>query len=532
MQKVATTYRINSLTSPEGLNELVYSERPANMADLLDDTASKCGDREALIKQDVRLSYKQFAFSVSCMASALYHRFGVRKGDRVALMLRNSVEFVVSLFANARIGAITVPLNTALKGEELSFQLNDSGATVLIVEPDFYELIAEIRPLTKGVKHIFVTGGKPAAGTGCFSELLEDKNYAPVKEKMDETDGLVIMYTSGTTGKPKGALLSHRGVIASAMNAAHLCGSRPGRDKMLIIVPLFHITGVAMALTSAIYTGIPVIIAERFKAAEALKTIEAERITTIVAVPTMFWLMLNAPEFSRHNLSSLRFLAAGGAAVPDDVVKACVAKLPGVQFAPGYGLTEASGITHSIVSLEEALSKPGSVGRVMPLLDASVVDSAGKELSPGEIGELLIRGCQVMKEYWHNPKATQETITGGWLHTGDIARITEDGYTYILDRKKDMINRGGEKIFSIEVENILYRNPKVLEAAIVAVPDKVFGEQIKAVLVLKPGERATAEEIQHFCRQHLAEYKVPRYVEFREILPRNPAGKVIKDRLK
>lgn len=304
------------------------------------------------------------------------------------------------------------------------------------------------------------------------------------------------------------------------------------RDKILVVVPLFHITGLAIAFCSAVYAGIPAVIVKRFKASDSLKIIEEEKVTTMVAVPTILWLMLNAPEFAQYNLSSLRQFAAGGSASPEELLKACAAKLPGVQLMPGYGLTEAAAMTHTTTSLDEALSKLGSAGRVLSILDTKVVDSSGRELPPGEAGELLVKGCQVMKEYWNNPEATRETIVDGWLHTGDIAKITEEGYVYILDRMKDMIIRGGENIYSIEVENVLYRNPKVLEAAVVGVPDPVFGEQVKAALVLKSGEQATIEEIQEFCGKYLAYYKVPKYVEFRESLPRNPAGKVIKAQLK
>jgi long-chain acyl-CoA synthetase len=534
MLKVPTTYRIDKLVTPEGHTEWVYADRPRNLTELLKNTVSKYADREGPMDENARLTYRQFASSVSNVAAALYHHYGIRKGDRVALMLRNGLEFATSLFAIARIGAITVPLNTGLRGEEMAYQLKDSGAVLLIIEPEFHELLAEASSGIEGVKHIFVTGGEPPAGTIAFSELLKDKGHAPaaVEVEVGETDSAVIMYTSGTTGRPKGALLPHKGVIASAMNVSQLYGWRAERDRMLIVVPLFHITGLAQALGSSIYTGNPVVLAKRFKAVDTLKIIEEEKITTMIAVPTIFWLMLNAPEFDQYNLSSLRFLATGGAPVPEDLIKLCAEKLPGVEIAPGYGLTEANGMCHTTLTTDEALSKPGSVGRAVPILDAKVVDSSGRDLPPGETGELLVKGCQTLKEYWNKPEATRETIVDGWVHTGDVGMIAEDGYTYIFDRLKDMIIRGGENIYSIEIENVLYQNPKILEAAVVGVPDTVFGEQVKAALVLRPGEQATVEEIQEFCGKHLAYYKVPKYIEFRESLPRNPAGKVIKGDLK
>lgn len=532
MQKLATKYKLVKLETPEGYAEWVYADRPGNLTELLDNTVNKYADHEGFVDLGNRPSYRQVASSVNKVASALYHNYGVRKGDRVALMLRNGLEFVISFFALAKIGAIVVPLNIALKGEELAFQVKDSGAALLIVEHDFQELIAEVSSGIGGVKQIFVTGGEPMAGTIAFSELLKDEEQTPVVVTVDENDSAVLMYTSGTTGKPKGALLSHKGIIASAMNAASLCDLRNGRDKMLVVAPLFHIIGIAMALSASIYAGIPAIFIKRFKAVDTMKTIEEEKVTAMFGVPTIFWLLLNAPEFDQYDLSSLSFLASGGAASPEDLLKCSAGKLPGVKLTPGYGLTEANGMIYSTVTLDEALSRPRTSGRALPTVDGKVVDSKGRELPPGEAGELLIRGCQVMKEYWNNPEATRETIVNGWLHTGDIAKITEDGYLYIFDRMKDMIIRGGENIYSIEVENVLYRNPKVLEAAVFGVPDPVFGEQVKAAVVLRPGEQATEEEIQEFCGEYLAYYKVPKYVEFREDLPRNPAGKVTKDALK
>lgn len=529
--KWKATYRIIKLENPDGRTEWVYADRPKNLTELLHNTVDKYGEQEGLIDTNIRLSYRQLASSVSNMASSLYYNYGIRKGDRVALMLRNGFEFVTSFFALARLGALAVPLNTALKSEELAFPIKDSGSTLLIMEPEFYELIAEVSSRIE-VKHIFTTGSESTAKTVAFSELLKREERAPVELEVDEMDSAVILYTSGTTGRPKGAILSHRGIIASAMNNAQLCHLRVGQDKMLVVAPLFHITGIAMTLCSAIYSGIPIVPVKRFKAVDTLKIIEEEKVTVMLGVPTVFWLMLNAPEFQRYNLSSLRCLAAGGSATPEDLLKRCAEKLPGVQLLPGYGLTEANGMTHSTISIDEALRNPGSVGRAVPIIDAKVVDSSGKEMPPGQPGELLVRGCQVMKGYWNNPEATRETVVEGWLHTGDITAITQEGYTYILDRMRDMIIRGGENIYSIEVENVLYQNPKVLEAAVVGVPDEAFGEQVKAVLVLRPDEQATPEEIQEFCKMHLANYKVPRYVEFRESLPRNPAGKVIKDNLK
>jgi acyl-CoA synthetase (AMP-forming)/AMP-acid ligase II len=441
-------------------------------------------------------------------------------------MLRNGWEFSVSFFALAKIGAIAVPLNTAYKGEEAAFQINDSGSIMLIVDSAFRDIITEIKPEIPQVRNICVTE------TEEFMNLLKEKVYTAVHAEVDEMDSAIIMYTSGTTGRPKGAVLSHKGLIAEAMCVAELLDWRPGRDKNLCPVPLFHVTGLAMNFCGSICAGIPIVYMKKFNAVDALKIIGEEKITTMIGVPTIMWLMLNSPEFDHSKLSSLRCFASGGSAAPEELLKACAEKLPGFELCPGYGLTEACGMTMTTLSLDEALRHKGSVGRNIPLIEAKVVDGSERELPPGEAGELLIRGCQALKEYWNRPEATQKTMVDGWVHTGDVAKVDEEGYFYILDRIKDMINRGGEKIWSLEVENVLYRNPKILEAAVVGVPDAIFGEEVKAVIAPKPGEKATAEEIQEFCSRYLAKFKVPKFVEFRETLPRNPAGKVIKGELK
>jgi acyl-CoA synthetase (AMP-forming)/AMP-acid ligase II len=526
MRKFPTKYKLVEGIAPGGYNERVYANRTKNLAELLANTVAKYGDLEGIISTDSRLIYKQFASLMDHVSSGLYHKYGIRKGDRVALMLRNGWEFSVSFFALVKLGAIAVPLNTAYKGEEAAFQLNDSGSIMLIVDSAFRDVITEIRAEISKVRNICVTE------TEEFLELLKEKEYTTVNVQVDEMDSAVIMYTSGTTGRPKGAVLSHNGLIAEAMCVAELLDWRPGRDKNLCPVPLFHVTGLVMNFCGSVYAGIPVVFMKRFNAVDALKIIEEEKITTMIGVPTIMWLMLNVQEFDHSKLSSLRCFAAGGSATPEELLKACSEKLPGFKLCPGYGLTEACGMTLTTTSLDEALSHKGSVGRAIPLIEAKVVDSSERELPLGEAGELLMRGCQTLKEYWNNPEATRKTIVDGWVHTGDVAKMDEEGYVYILDRIKDMINRGGEKIWSLEVENVLYRNPKVLEAAAVGVPDTIFGEEVKAVIVLKPGEKATPEEIQEFCSRYLAKFKVPKYVEFRDALPRNPAGKVVKGELK
>lgn len=526
IKKLNSKYKISEIKNPFGYNELVYTERPKNLSELLHNSVSKYGELEAIIGSDYRLNYNQFASLIYNVARGLYHQYGIRKGDRISLMLRNGWEYAVIFFAIGSIGAIAVPLNTAFKGEEASFQINDSGSKMIFLDEEFIDVIKGIKSEIVNVKNIIVVGKRD------FEDLLSYKTQKGIDIQVEETDNLVIMYTSGTTGRPKGAVLTHKGIIAEAMWISELFDWQPKRDKNLCPVPLFHVTGLVMDLCGAIFSGIPSVFMKKFSVLDTLKIIDKEKITTMIGVPTILWMMLNHPDFDQYNLESLRSYGAGGSATPEELVELCLKKLPNLNLCPGYGLTEACGMTLTTIDIQEALKYNGSSGRPIPLIDIKVVDEGGKELPFGIPGELIIRGCQLLKEYWNNPEATNRTLSEGWLHTGDIARIDDEGYVYILDRIKDMINRGGEKIWSLEVENVLYRNPKILEAAVIGVEDPVFGEEVKAVVVLKEGEKATSEEIQEFCSRYLAKFKIPKYIEFKESLPRNPAGKIIKEKLK
>lgn len=526
IKKIPTKYKVSQIPTPSGYSETVYTERPKNLSELLSTTVTKKGELEAIITSDNRLTYNQFASLVNNLSKSLYYEYGIRKGDRVSIMLRNGWEFGVIFFSLVSIGAIAVPLNTAYKGEEAAFQINDSGSKMLFTDEEFLDVIMGIKSEIRNVDNIILTGNEE------FKRLIVDKDYKDMNAQVDEMDSAVIMYTSGTTGRPKGAVLSHRGLIAEAMCICELFDWQAERDKNLCPVPLFHVTGLVMNFCGAVYAGIPTVFMKKFSAVDALKIIAKQRVTTMIGVPTILWLMLNSPEFDHYDLSSLRLFGAGGSATPQELIDLCLKKIPELNLCPGYGLTEACGMTITTTSIQEASSHKGSIGRAIPLIDIKVVDMEGNELPFGEPGELLIRGCQTLKEYWNNPEATKKAISNGWLHTGDIAKIDKEGYVYILDRMKDMINRGGEKIWSLEVENVLYRNPKILEAAAVGVPDPIFGEEVKVVIVLREGERATPEEIQEFCGRYLAKFKIPKYVEFRDALPRNPAGKVIKEILK
>ncbi|MBW1781712.1 MAG: AMP-binding protein, partial [Deltaproteobacteria bacterium] len=363
-----------------------------------------------------------------------------------------------------------------------------------------------------------------------FRELAEYESTTFEKPDISEWDLSNIMYTSGTTGQPKGAMQFHRGSIATAMLTSEYLNYRHGRDRNLCVIPLFHVTGLSMNFIGSVFAGIPVVFMKKFHTEEALQLVEKERITVMVSVITVYWLMLNNKNFDKYDLSSLREIVYGGSPAAADVVHQMREKLPGVLLHNGFGMTE----THAFDTYlqdKDVISHIESVGQILPLVDMKIVDHKGKEVPVGEPGELLLKGSKVVRGYWNKPEVNKEAFTDGWLHSGDIARIDEDGYVYILDRIKDMINRGGEKIYSIEVENVLYGNPKIMEAAVFGVPHEVFGEQVKAAVVPKPDQTLTEQEVIDFCAQRLANYKVPVAVVFLDELPRNPGGKVVKSRL-
>lgn len=526
MQKIQLNLELVEVTTPLGFRELVIKNRARNLSEILTVTARRFGSRKAIIGPNSSLSYEQFVAFADHLSATLIYTYGIQKGDRVAIMLNNGWEFAVSFFALMKLGAIAVPLNIAYKDEEIAFQLDDSGSSMVITDVQFHHVVDKSR--SKIGKSI------PVLLTDTDEFLCATNSSVPgrVNIPVDEMDNAVIMYTSGTTGTPKGAVLSHRNLIANAMCMSEIMNWQPGKDNHLCPVPLFHVTGLVMNLCGCVYAGIPVVFMEKFKVADALNLIDKEQITTAIGVPTIMWLMINATEFNQNKVRSLRCFAAGGSSSPEELLKTCKNKVPELELCPGYGLSETTGMVITNVSIDDALSHLGSVGRALSLIDIKVVDNSERTLPVGEAGELMVRGCQVFKEYWNNPEATQKSLVNGWVHTGDVAKIDQDGYVYILDRIKDMINRGGEKIWSLEIENVLYRNPKILEAVAVAVPDPVFNEEVKAVIVLKQNEYASSEEIREFCGKFLARYKVPKYVEFRESLPRTAAGKVLKRNLK
>jgi long-chain acyl-CoA synthetase len=512
-----------------GFKGRAYKNRPKSLGDMLENTVKKYPEKEGFIAGDWRLTFREFDGIVNRIAAGLQEN-DVKKGDRVALLLGIGMEFMVSFFALMKLGAVAVPLNTRFKGDELAYEINHSESRMLILDAENWPYIESVREQLTTIEKIYFNGSNVPAGNIPFSALSENTKDTFVKPDLSETDNAAIMYTSGTTGKPKGAILHHLGFVLSAMQVADFMAYGQG-DKVICCVPLFHATGIGLVAIPAIFAGIPCVFLRTFKVKDFLEVMSSEKVTIYKGVITVLWLMVNHPDFDKYDFSSFRLSIPGGSAATEEEIKGILNKLPHLKLSLGYGMTESQGFD-VIVPFEEMGKEITCVGKLLPLVDAAILDDEGHELPPGSVGEIALKSAKNSKGYWKNPEATRAAITNGWFRTGDLGRMDDRGFVFLLDRKKDMINRGGEKIYSREVENVIASHQKVLEATAVAAPDRVFGEVVKAVIVLKPGETATEEEIRQFCAERLADFKIPRYVEFVDSLPRNPAGKVVKAQLR
>ena len=506
----------------------------------------------ALIFFNRHFSYSWLGEQVNRLATAL-GRLGVKRGDRVAIMLPNCPQYVVSYFGVLRAGGIVVQTNPLYVERELEFQLNDAGAETIIALDHLWPRIERIRKGTP-LKRVILTGladympfplnllypikarregnfiGLPGGGAALsFKDVLASHGPTPPEVRIDPAEDVaVLQYTGGTTGLSKGAMLTHRNLVANATQCKEwIAEARPGEEVILAALPLFHSYGMTTCMNFAVLMHSPMVLLPRFSALEAMKAIEKHKVTFFPGAPTMYVALNNHPEVKRYHLNSVKACISGSAALPVEVQQR-FQELTGGRLVEGYGLSEASPVTHANPIWGK--NKIGTIGLPWPDTDARIVDleTGARELGLGEIGELCIKGPQVMKGYWKRPDETAQTLRNGWLYTGDVARADEEGYFAIVDRKKDMIIAGGYNIYPREVEEVLFEHPKVMEAAVAGIPDAYRGETVKAYVVLKPGEKASAEEIIEFCRERMAKYKAPRAVEFRDSLPKTMVGKVLR----
>jgi long-chain acyl-CoA synthetase len=529
-----------------GIPTRVWKNAPATLGDILRASAGH-GDAAFLVYEDDVWSFDRHFRTAAHLAHLLRDRYGVREGDRVAIAMRNYPEWSVAFWAAAAAGAVVVPLNSWWTGEELQYGLADSATKVLFADPEraaSLEAWREEMPDLEAVVVARATSERPVPAWAAAWESVvgegPERVELPVVSVGPEDDA-TIFYTSGTTGRPKGALGTHRNICTNPMSllyvnarAALRSGASPApagageQNAYLLSVPLFHATGCHSILVTNLLVGGKLVMMHRWDPGRALELIERERITTFGGVPTMVLQVLDHPDFAKRDTSSVRSVGYGGAPAPPELVRRIAQHFHSSPASNGYGLTETSSLS-TMNSGEDYLAKPDSVGPPVPVVTVKVVDPDGRELPVGEVGELWIKGPNVVKGYWNKPEATAAVFTDGWLHTGDVARLDDEGFVYIVDRAKDMLIRGGENVYCVEIEGVLYEHPAVADAAVIGIPHPTLGEEVGAVVTLRPGTSATEDELREFVGRRLAAFKVPVRVWFHDgELPRNPAGKVLK----
>ncbi len=511
-----------------------------NTTDFLSIATSICPDKTAIVFEGKRYAFRQLSERVNRLANGLA-KLGVRKGDRVALMQVNCNQCVETYFAVAKLGGIYVPLNYRAKGSELPYMLNSAEANTLFVGERYTDMVNAIRSELKTVK-TYISVEAKHDGMVFYEDLIAKSPNTEMATEIGDNDTTILMYTAGTTGFPKGVMLPHSSFTIYVLE--NVTPADPDtEEKNILTVPLYHVAG-TQAMMAAIYGGRTLVMERQFDAKEWMELVEKEKANRAMMVPTMLKQLMDNPEFAKHDLSSLKVITYGAAPMPFEIISKALEVFPGVQFINAFGQTEtASTITmlgpedHVISGTKEErekkLKRLSSIGKPMPDIQMKVVDEAGNKLPQGETGEIMAKGPRVMSGYWKDKDKTAKTIDkDGWIHTGDMGYVDEDGYYFLAGRNTDMIKRAGEYISPEELENELRTHPKIEDVAIIGVPDLEWGEVPKAIVVLKKGQKATPEEIMEFCRVKLASFKRPRAVVFADSLPRNPMGKVLKRELR
>ena len=501
-----------------------FCERPRHLWAMVEQAAARNGDGEALVCGDTRLSWQETMRRAREIATG-FTRLGLQRGDRVALLLGNRIEFPLILFAAAQAGLVTVLLGTRQQKPEIAYVLTDCGARLLIHEASLAGRVPDAKDVPE-LAHRIVIDDDAVRST--FARLAD---HPPLKEAVDvnEEDIAMILYTSGTTGRPKGAMLAHCNIIHSSMIFASAM-ALTAKDRSIAAVPLAHVTGAVANITTMTACAGTLIIVAEFKAADYLKVAARERVTQTVMVPAMYNLCLLQSDFDSYDLSAWRIGGFGGAPMPIATIEKLASKIPGLRLINAYGSTETTSPS-TIMPPELTAAHIDSVGLPCPGAQIIVVDSEGREVPRGEIGEIWIHGGSVIKGYWNNPAATAENFTAGFWHSGDLGSIDAENFVRVFDRQKDMINRGGLKIYSAEVESVLAGHAGVVESAIIAKPCPVLGERVHAVIVTR--NDVTHEALRAWCAERLSDYKVPETMELVAApLPRNANGKVMKRQLR
>ncbi len=496
-------------------------------------------NRTATIFEGRRQSYREFGLRVQSLSQAL-RRLGIKRGDRVAIYLLNSAQFLETVYACFELEAVVVPLNTRLAADELVFILNDAECKAFITDETLRAIAATFKSRLQGIEHYIAVGG--GEGFNDYETLLAesgDVSTLPLMSEEVSDESLAgLFYTSGTTGLPKGVMLSHRNLWMNALHSLAVRTPEP-KQNFLHAAPMFHLATFPAVINVTVNGGTHTIL-PRFDLKLMMELIEREQVSSTVLVPTMINFLINHPDFGKHDLGSLQRITYGASPMPVELLKRTMSALPGVEFTQGYGQTESSPLLtaltaedHQIQEDESRVRRLASCGRPIAGVEIKLVNDEGRPVKLGEIGEVVARGPNVMLGYWKRPEETAHTLRGGWLHTGDMAVADEDGYLYLVDRKKDMIISGGENVYSTEVENVVYQHPSVSEAAVIGVPDERWGEAVTAIVTLKANAHLTETELIEFCAARLADYKVPKRVEIRSgELPKSGTGKILKKEIR
>jgi len=514
---------------------LMAGPNPQNLRELLEFQVTSSPEKEFLIEEasGTIYTYSDFDRTVNQSANLLLST-GVGKGDRVGLFLTNRAEYLVMYFACFKVGAWAGPINALLKAGEVNYVLGNSGASVAVTERELYPVLEQATSRLESVRHVVVVDGMPngaADSTGVVDYASHIGAERPTLEPIKTLDGdeAVIIYTSGTTGKPKGVLLTHGNLLA---NAHQISGwlQLTERDRSLMIMPLFHVNALMTTGLAVLSVGGSIVLSPRFSASGHWNTISKRRVTYFGSVATMLSMLNSAYEQGLPedtNTSALRFALCGSAPVPVEVMKT-YERLFSCPVVEGYGLSEST-CRSTFNPIDRR--RPGSVG--LPIgNEIKIFDDSDRELGPGQIGEIVLRGPNIMKGYYNNEVANREAFKSGWFHTGDLGYKDEDGYFYIVDRKGDMIIRGGENVYPREIDEVLYQHPGIKDAATLGVPDKLYGEEVKSFVVLRDGERATEDELIEFCKERLAGFKCPKSIEILAEIPKGPTGKLLKTELR
>ena len=497
----------------EGTEIWAYRDRPRNIPEILAANVARLPDQEAYVFHPggQRLTWRDVGARVEIVAARLKREFGFAKRDRLCLLTAGCVEYVIGYLAALKLGGIAVPVNLGLTAEGLAAQIRKVGAKALVVSPDIWrDKLEAVRGELDSVQAIFATCDPAPAGTIAFADLARPGLEPVQTEPIDEWDPCAISFTSGTTGVPKGTTAMHINAIGCAQNIVVVAKGLTPDDINLCMPPLYHNTAVYADFMPALLSGGKCVIMAAFAPLDAIRLIERERATWAVAAPIMLWMMMNHPEFGQHDCSSLKKIIFGGHAASETYINQLNEQFAPIAMVNAGSVSESTALGFALPT-EDAIRKITSCGLATPNTDIAIFDEDGNELvEPNAVGEVAYRGQQTNAGYWDEPGKTAEVFRrDGFVLSGDWAKIDEEGYLWLLDRKKDMVVRGGQNVYCIEVENKLYLHPKVLRAAVVGVPDHVFSERLKAVVVLKPGHEATEQEMRDHCAEHLARYEIP-----------------------